>query len=141
MPMMKSRNLGWRPALSLRWAAMGLLTVRNASEPSFTSGSIALLPDTACSSSLLRPCSPRGRRGVLHSYEGTGRGRGCAAAEVVARRASFLLGEEGEGGKGSQKRGVGIVSSRASASGWYWPRRSLRTLYLSGNSFSTPLMT
>jgi len=51
-PMMRPRNLGWMPALYLRRAAMGLLSVRNASEPSFTSGSI-IAPSSTTPSMLL----------------------------------------------------------------------------------------
>jgi hypothetical protein len=96
MPMMRPRNLGWMPALYLRRAAMGLLSVRNASEPSFTSGStIALLTDpsdaAAALASLYGAHGGGGAGFSLHSYDGVFRGRRCAAAEIFALHAYFFL--------------------------------------------------
>ena len=69
---------------------MGLLRVRNASEPSFTSGSIiALLPDRVVAAAAPLVSSDRDRRG-----EGAGffsHKRGSAGRGVGARRRRLLL--------------------------------------------------
>lgn len=107
---------------------MGLLSVRNASEPSFTSGStIALLTDpsdaAAALASLYGAHGGGGAGFSLHSYDGVFRGRRCAAAEIFALHAYFFLErkEEREGrrkselvplGSGMMRTGV-IVNTKS----------------------------
>lgn len=126
---MKPRNLGWIPALCLRRAAMGLLSVRNASDPSFTNGSTitsrrsATPPSPSLSLLASSPCAlalRRGRRrgggvrmiGGRRSRCGLRRRGGDAArvGEFVALRSPswLFLGEEGE--REASRRGGRSVS-------------------------------
>ena len=126
---MKPRNLGWIPALCLRRAAMGLLSVRNASDPSFTNGSTitsrrsATPPSPSLSLLASSPCALSRRRGSRvgggvrmicgrRSRCGLRRRGGDAArvGEFVARRSPswLFLGEEGE--REASRRGGRSVS-------------------------------
>jgi hypothetical protein len=87
---------------------MGLLSVRNASEPSFTSGSIiALLPGRVVAATPL-VSSDRARRGEGAGFFSHKRERGVALVRGGGGCCSprlLFLGEEGEGGNGRRKSG------------------------------------